>query len=317
LVLKVRDLVVEFPTEGGKVTAVDNVSLEIPEGETLGLVGESGSGKTTLGMSFLRMIEPPGRIAGGSISWNESDLLSMSPRELRNYRWKVTSMVFQSAMNSLNPVETVSEQVAEVLREHTDVSNKEARAKALELLSDVGIDAKRAHDYPHQFSGGMRQRVVIAMSLALAPKLLIADEPTSALDVVVQKQILSLLKRKIAHSSLSMVFITHEIALLNGLVENVAVMYMGEIVEMGPLKSVLGKPLHPYSEMLLESMLSMETPPEILSRERKVGMQSSSAPEGACKFAGRCKYAFARCRAERPKLEKVDETRWVACFKYS
>ena len=289
----------------------------MPDGHTLGLVGESGSGKTTLGMSLLRMIEPPGKITRGSIEWNGDNVLGMTPRALRNFRWKVISMVFQSAMNSLNPVASVSKQIEEVLRQHTGISDSEARSKALELLNDVGIEPVRADGYPHQFSGGMRQRVVIATALALSPKLLIADEPTSALDVVVQKQILALLRDRISRASLSLLFVTHEIALLNGMVDNVAVMYRGEIIEQGPLRSVLDSPLHPYSEMLLESMLSMEATPEVLSKGRKLGAETLQVPESTCKYSDRCKYAFARCRVERPRLQKVGESRWVACFKYS
>ena len=305
--------------KAASIKTVDNVSLKIPTtGYTLGLVGESGSGKTSLGMGIVNAIEPPGWITSGSIYYNGEDVLRLRPEQLRLYRWREVSMVYQSAMNSLSPVKTVSDHVVEVMRQHLSISKSEAKKKSLELLSQVGIRAERVNDYQHQLSGGMRQRVVIAMALALSPKMLIADEPTSALDVVVQRQILSLLKKNVMERNLSLIFITHEIAILHGLVENLAVMYKGEIVELGPLLDVMREPLHPYTEMLLDSLLTIDEA-KTSPTSRKVVFDSVSENDSRdfCKYVNNCKYAFDRCRKERPVLIEVSSGRFVSCHKYS
>lgn len=295
--------------------AVDNANFEVPSsGYTIGLVGESGSGKTTLGMSILNLIDAPGRIASGKISYQGRDVLSMSPKELRSYRWQEVSVIFQSAMNALNPVKTISSHITEVLREHTNVSAREADERATKLLSDVGIKPSRKDDFPHELSGGMKQRVVIAMALALAPKLLIADEPTSALDVVVQKEILSLIKRRIKKENLSLIFITHEISILPGVVENIAVMYQGEIVERGPIEKVLSEPLHPYTEMLLDSLLTLDSEKSRLFESVEA---MAAVHIGGCKYANACRYAFERCKIEKPELKVSQKGRLVACHKYN
>ncbi len=300
-----------------QMLAVDNVSFTIPStGFSLGLVGESGSGKTTLGMSVMNLIEPPGKITSGFANYLGKNVLEMKPEELRKFRWREVSMVFQSAMNSLNPVKTVADHISEVLREHEVISKSEAHEEAIKLLSHVGIKTERADSYPHEFSGGMRQRVVIAMALALSPKLLIADEPTSALDVVVQKQILTLIKEKVAERGLSLLFITHEIALLRGLVERVAVMFAGEIVEIGPLSKVLYDPLHPYTQMLLGSILSLDVEAPNLATSDRTKEASEAIPIVGCKYAKRCKYVFARCHVEKPVQIETESGRWVACHKY-
>jgi len=316
--LKVSDLVVDYVIGKGRKVAVDNAALEIAStGDSLGLVGESGSGKTTLGLSVMKVIEAPGRIASGRIEYMDRDVLSFSEKELRKYRWQEVSMVYQSAMNSLNPVKTVSSHIVEVIREHSNVSKSEARERAIKLLSQVGI-SDRVDDYPHEFSGGMRQRVIIAMALALSPKLLIADEPTSALDVVVQRQVLSLLKEQAALRGLSLLFITHEIAILCGLVKHVAVMYEGEIVERAEIDKTLFEPLHPYTEMLVSSLLTLETERGKLLESLRLSKNERRSPSMVgCKYSTRCKYAFARCRIERPILQEVENGRWVACHKYS
>jgi peptide/nickel transport system ATP-binding protein len=299
-------------------TALDNVSMTIPGGGyTVGVVGESGSGKTTLGMSIMNLIEPPGKVVSGRIDYMGKNVLEMSSSELRAYRWGEVSMVYQSAMNSLNPVKTVIWHLTEVIRAHTPASDREARERALKLLDEVGIRPERADGYAHEFSGGMRQRVVIAMALALSPKLMIADEPTSALDVVVQRQILTLVRKKVEQNKLSLVFITHEIAILSGLVDNVAVLHGGEIVETGPIDKVLNEPLHPYSEMLLGSLLTLDFEASEMSKFAKAAKKLElGMPEKGCKYANRCKYAFERCRIESPLLQKVQGNRWVACHKY-
>jgi peptide/nickel transport system ATP-binding protein len=317
--LSISDLTVQYVSEKSPIRALNNVSLEIPsQGYTLGIVGESGSGKTTLGMCMMKAIERPGRITSGSIWYQGNDILKMGKSDLRKYRWKEVSMIFQSAMNSLNPVKTISHPIAEVMREHMQISKADAYAHAKELLSELQVDPSRAKAHPHEFSGGMRQRVVIALALALSPKLLIADEPTSALDVVVQRQILKILQREVKERGLSLIFITHEIPLLVGLVQNVAVMYAGEIVEFGSIDKVLYHPSHPYTEMLVETLLTMRTQREsVLTLSPNAQREHRSSPAvNACSFSGRCKYVFERCRRENPVLKGIEDGRSVACFKY-
>jgi len=323
--LKISDLTVEYQSTGSstrKKVALDRTSLEIPEaGYTLGLVGESGSGKTTLGLSILRLIEPPGKIVSGEIDFLDRDVLKMTSNEVREYRWRDVAMVYQSAMNSLSPVSHVIDPITEVLKVHAGASKKEAWDKASSLLSEVGIDPVRARDYPHEFSGGMRQRVVIALALALSPKLLIADEPTSALDVVVQKQILALLRREVAEKKLSLLFITHDISILTDVVEHIAVMYAGEVVETGSANDVLFDPLHPYTEMLLGSLLTVDSDETSLDGAKDHKESSATAlnfeNDNYCKYVNTCKYAFARCSNERPLLLESKNGRKVACHKYS
>jgi peptide/nickel transport system ATP-binding protein len=318
--LSIAGLTVQYSSEKKTIQALNNVSIEIPsQGYTLGVVGESGSGKTTLGMCMMKAIERPGRITNGSIQYQGKDILKMNKGDLRKYRWKEVSMIFQSAMNSLNPVKTISHPIAEVMREHTQISKDEAYVRTKELLLELQVDPNRSKAHPHEFSGGMRQRVVIALALALSPKVLIADEPTSALDVVVQQQILKILQREVKERGLSLVFITHEIPLLVGLVENVAVMYAGEIVEIGPIEKILYHPIHPYTEMLVETLLTMRTPKESVLKLSGDAQKEHrlSVPANACQFSGRCKYVFERCRNEHPVLTKTEDGRSVACFKYS
>jgi peptide/nickel transport system ATP-binding protein len=299
--------------------ALDKVSLQIPHGGySLGVVGESGSGKTTLGLSILNLIEPPGKILKGSvIEYEGKKIQSLTAEELRRFRWKEVAMVYQSAMNSLNPVKPISHPIMEVIHEHTNSSREEARDRALSLLSEVGIPDSRVDDYPHEFSGGMKQRVVIALALALSPKVLIADEPTSALDVVVQKQILKLLKKEVVSKKLNLIFITHEISILSGAVENIAVMLRGEIVELGPIQKVFSEPLHPYTQMLISTLLTMDSSRDLLQRapvENSYSAYSAYSSTG-CKYSDRCKYVFERC-IEHPQLIEVQTGRWVACHKY-
>lgn len=316
--LEVKDLSVEYRIEKQVIHALDHVSLSLPEGGTLGIVGESGSGKTTLGMGIMRLIELPGRISTGQVNYEGKNVLGFNDKELRKFRWEQVSMIYQSAMNSLNPVKTIIHPIAEVLRYHKRISKPEAYDCAVKLLQDVGISQDRALAYPHEMSGGMRQRVVIALALALNPRLLIADEPTSALDVVTQKQILSLIRRQVTENKRSLIFITHEIALLNGLVDEVAVMYASEVVERGRLEDVIFSPMHPYTEMLLSTILSVDSEKKSLA-----GFSSSSkersAPKSAnaCNYASRCKYAFDRCTREKPLLRSADKGRLVACHKYN
>jgi oligopeptide/dipeptide ABC transporter ATP-binding protein len=295
--------------------ALHGTSLDVyPSGYKLGIVGESGIGKTTLGLSMMNLIEPPGRIVGGRLEYAGRDLLSMSPEEARRYRWKEVAMVFQSAMNAFSPVKKTSEHIAEVISERTEASRSKARDEALRWLSEVGIESEYADSFPHELSGGMKQRAMVAMALALSPKLLIADEPTSALDVVVQKQILFLLKREVSRLGLSLVFITHDLPLLWGLVDDVAVMFAGEVVEKGPVSQVLRNPRHPYTEQLVSSLLTLDTNVRV-SDIKTLDFGQQVAEEG-CRFRFRCKYAFERCRKERPMLKEVEKGSYVACHKY-
>ena len=317
VLLKLQDLSVVYDLGDARAIALDDVSFEVRSGgHTIGVVGESGSGKTTLGMSIMNLIERPGRIERGRVEYKGRNVLEMSDSELRKYRWSEVAMVYQSAMNSLNPVKRITDPIVEVLQEHLRISKFDARQRTAKMLADVGITSDRLDAFPHELSGGMRQRVVIALALALSPKLLIADEPTSALDVVVQKQILALLKREVSKSGLSLVFITHEISLLRDLVQDTAVMYAGEIVEFGPMEKVLYKPLHPYTEMLLDTLVTLSTPPSVLDTARKTRPVLKDSPRDACKYVDSCKYAFDRCRKERPRLTQVETGRWVACHKY-
>jgi peptide/nickel transport system ATP-binding protein len=316
--LNLTSLSVQYQTDSRGRNALNKVSLAIPStGITLGVVGESGSGKTTLGMSIMNLIEPPGKITEGKVEYMGTDVLEMDKARLRKFRWKEVSMIYQSAMNSLNPVKSVTDHIVEVYRQHTDISKRQARELAVKLLTEVGIKSERADSFPHELSGGMKQRAVIAMALALGPKLLIADEPTSALDVVVQKQILGLLKKEVARTGLSLIFITHEIALLTDLVDQIAVMFAGEIVERGERERVLFTPLHPYTESLLRSLLSIDSSPEVLTEYAEITRESRVIPDIGCKFANRCIYALERCRVERPELKQVGEGRLVACHKFN
>ena len=316
--LNAENLSVQYGSGKNSKVAIDNVSFSIPSTHyTMGLVGESGSGKTTLGMSLMNLINNPGKITSGEVNYNGANVLKMEPNELRRYRWKEVSMIFQSAMNSLNPVKRGADHITEVIRDHTDISRRESRDTALRLLSEVGIEQDHADDFPHELSGGMRQRVVIALALALSPKLVIADEPTSALDVVVQKQILALLKREISMRGLSLVFITHDLPILAGLVDQISVMFAGEIVEQGEAEKIFKQPLHPYTEALLSSLLTLDAKdshPRSLAELREVNKPIAS--EG-CKYQNRCKYAFERCKKERPLLKETEAGGMVACHKYN
>lgn len=317
--LKASNLSVEYTVRKERKSGLDNVSLAIPsEKYTLGIVGESGSGKTTLGMSLMNLIYAPGEITSGTVEYGGSDVLKMSERKLMSYRWKEVSMVFQSAMNSLNPVKRAVDHITEVIREHSPgVSRVEARQKAMKILSEVGIEPNHADDFPHELSGGMRQRVVIALALALSPKIVIADEPTSALDVVVQRQILSLLKREVAERGLSLVFITHDLPILAGLVDNLVVMFAGEIVEKGSAEGVFTHPLHPYTEELLNSLLTLDAKDPPSKRSRELRETNRPIATVGCKYQNRCKYVFERCRSERPLLKDTGKGREVACHKYN
>ncbi len=317
--LKISNLSVSFTIESFQTHALNKVSLKLGDSARggIGIVGESGSGKTTLGLSILGMIEAPGKVTNGSIEYMGKNILAFDGAELRRYRWKQVSMVHQSAMNSLNPVKPVIDPIVEVLRYHARMPKYEARKRAIGLLSEVGIKPERAFSYPHELSGGMKQRVSIALALALSPRILIADEPTSALDVLTQLQILALIRKEIRERGLYLIFITHEISLLSGLVDNIAVMYAGEIVELGRVKDVLSNPQHPYTEMLIGTLLTFHSKHSVSLSRADAKEVRTAIPTRGCRYANRCKYAFERCMTEEPLLKMTKEGREVACHKYN
>ncbi|KTR07309.1 hypothetical protein NS365_04415 [Aureimonas ureilytica] len=312
--LSIRDLCVAFRTERGLVRAVEGVSLEVSAGEVLGLVGESGSGKTQTLLSVLGLILDPNAEISGSVRLEGEELVGMSQKRLRRIRGKQAAMIFQDPMTALTPVHTVGAQIVEQIRAHTKLSARAAREKAEGLLAEVGIpDPKRVFDrYPHQLSGGMRQRIVIAMAVSCEPKLIVADEPTTALDVTVQAQILDLIDRLRRDHGTAVVFVTHDLGVVSEIADKVAVMYAGRIVESGPVGALFSAPRHPYTHGLFNSI-----PPLRGARpERLTGIPglppSSGAPMQGCAFAPRCRYRFEPC-AGRPPLVP-DGAQEVACF---
>jgi len=316
-VLEVRSLKTYFYTDEGIVKAVDDVSFKVPAGKTLGLVGESGCGKSVTAMSINRLVSPPGRIAGGEILLNGRDLLSMSEQEMRHVRGAQISMIFQEPMTALNPVLSVGFQIAEAVLAHEKVSNREAWSRAVEAMKAVAIPdpEKRAKDYPHQLSGGMRQRIMIAMALVCHPALVIADEPTTALDVTIQAQILELLDSLREQYHLSLILISHDLGVIAEVAETVAVMYAGKIVEIGPAMDVFHNPKHPYTEGLLRSVPRLGSSVQKKDRLEVIeGMVPNllHLPEG-CSFAARCYKRTVEC-TERPILLEHIAEQEVRCI---
>ncbi|HTR20097.1 MAG TPA: ABC transporter ATP-binding protein [Gemmatimonadales bacterium] len=317
-VLRVRDLKTYFVTEGGGTArAVDGVSFDLYPGETLGLVGESGCGKTITSLSLLRLIpEPPGHIRPGSLIELEGrNLLTLAPRDLRAVRGNRLAMIFQEPMSSLNPVLTVGDQIAEGAIVHQGLSRRAARARAMEMLQLVGIPDPelRVDDYPHQLSGGMRQRVMIAMALVCHPQVLIADEPTTALDVTIQAQILELLDRLQRELGMAIMLITHDLGVVAGTADRVLVMYAGEVVEGASTPDLFAHPVHPYTEGLLASVPRLDRPRERLSGIPGTVPAASAWPSG-CRFHPRCPHAWDRCRQEEPTLFEVGPGHTARCW---
>jgi peptide/nickel transport system ATP-binding protein len=301
-VLSVRDLGVEIPTRRAVLTALDGVSFDIAPGEVLGLVGESGAGKSITAAAIIGLLEPPGRIAGGEIRLQGERIDDLSPRRMRRIRGKRIGMVFQDPLTSLDPLYRIGDQIVETVRTHLPMSESEAREKAIGLLREVRIPAPEARfdAYPHQLSGGMRQRVVIALALAADPALLIADEPTTALDVSVQAQILSLLKQSCAQRSTSILLITHDIGVIAETADRVAVMYAGRIVEIGPKRNVIRHPMHPYTEGLMASIPSIAGRAARLVHIEGTMPRLDATPPG-CPFHPRCTKALPRCARDQPE----------------
>ena len=315
--LAVKDLRTHFTTREGVVKAVDGITYDIQEGETIGLVGESGCGKSVSALSLLRLVQdPPGRIVGGSVEFEGQDLLSLSVDEMRQVRGNRIAMVFQEPMSSLNPVLTIERQLTEALEVHLQLGKREATSRAAELLHTVGIpDAReRLKSYPHQFSGGMRQRVMIAMALSCNPRLLIADEPTTALDVTIQAQILEMLQRLSAEMGTAVLIITHNLGVIARYASRVNVMYAGKIVESGTAVDLFQNPQHPYTKGLLQSVPQLKQDRGVkLSTIEGTPPDLSALPTG-CAFHPRCAYAIDRCRAETPVLEERAPGHAAACW---
>ena len=315
--LEIRGLKTHFATDDGWVHAVDGVDLHVDQGETLGIVGESGSGKSVTAFTVMRLVPiPPARIVAGEVLWRGRDLLRLSNAQMRAIRAKEIAMVFQEPMTSLNPVYTVGEQIAEVLRLHEGLSRRAALARAAEMLSLVRIPnpAQRVNDFPHQFSGGMRQRVMIAMALSCNPRLLIADEPTTALDVTIQAQILELLDDLKARLGMAVMLITHAMGVIAETAQRVVVMYAGHVVEEAPVRELFARPRHPYTQGLIRSIPKLGGEGHAARLDAIAGVVPSLlAPRAGCRFASRCPHAREECHAATPVLREVAPGHKVAC----
>ena len=317
--LEVKHLVTQFRTKNGYVTAVDDVSFDVMPGETLGIVGESGCGKSVTSLSILQLLPTGiGKIAGGSVLFHGEDLTKKNNRELSRIRGKDIAMIFQDSMTSLNPVLTVGRQIEETIAVHSNASKQEIRKQALDILTKVGVSSpeQRLKEYPHQLSGGMRQRVMIAMALSCNPNLLIADEPTTALDVTIQAQILKLMNDLKREHGTSILFITHDLGVIAQMADDVAVMYCGQVVEMAPAKTLFTdcEFSHPYTEGLMVSIPRLDTPAGVRLESIPGSVPHPlNLPKG-CKFAPRCKYCQQRCLEEEPELVNVTEEQQVRCF---
>ena len=312
--LSVRDLTVEFPTRRGLLRAIDHVSLDIEAGEILGVVGESGAGKSLTGAAIIGLLEPPGRIAGGEILLEGSRIDNLPYEAMRHIRGRRIGTIFQDPLTTLNPLYSIGRQLVETMQTHLKMTDTDARRRAIDWLEEVGIPAaaQRIDAYPHEFSGGMRQRVVVALALCAEPRLVIADEPTTALDVSVQAQIITLLKRLARDLGTSVMLVTHDMGVIAETADRVAVMYAGRVVEIGPVAEVIKHPAHPYSEGLMGSIPSLEHRVERLRQIDGAMPRLNAIPPG-CAFNPRCPRVFERCRVERPDLLDAGATR-AACW---
>ena len=315
-VLSVRNLQVEFETRRGTLRAIDSVSYDIAKGEVLGVVGESGAGKSVTGLAVIGLIDPPGRISGGEILLSGLRIDNLPPEEMRKVRGKRIGMIFQDPLTSLNPLYRVGDQIIETIKTHTNLTDQQARKRAIDLLAEVGIPApeKRIDGYPHEFSGGMRQRVVIALALFAEPELIIADEPTTALDVSVQAQIISLIKRLGRDHGTAVMLVTHDMGVIAETCDRVAVMYAGRVAEIGPVQEVIKNPLHPYAKGLMGAIPTLAGEDKRLVQIPGAMPRLSAIPPG-CSFNPRCSSAFDRCRVDRPEPLRQG-TQAVACHLY-
>jgi len=312
--LQVKNLVVEFPSRHGTLRALDGISFDIAPGEILGVVGESGAGKSLTGASIIGLLEPPGRIASGSITLQGERIDQLSNDQMRHIRGRKIGAIFQDPLTSLNPLYTVGRQIMETILAHLPVSHQEAKQRAIRLLQDTGIPAaaERIDHYPHQFSGGMRQRVVIALALAAEPQLIVADEPTTALDVSIQAQIIGLLKSICKERGAAVMLITHDMGVIAETCDRVAVMYAGRIAEIGPVHQVINQPSHPYTSGLMAAIPDMSSDRERLNQIDGAMPRLNAIPQG-CAFNPRCPQVFDRCRQERPELMQATTTQ-AACW---
>ncbi|MBB1604519.1 MULTISPECIES: ABC transporter ATP-binding protein [unclassified Variovorax] len=312
--LEVRNLVVEFPGRRGTLRALDNISFDIAPGEILGVVGESGAGKSLTGAAIIGLLEPPGRVAGGEIRLEGERIDQLSHEKMRHIRGRKIGAIFQDPLTSLNPLYTVGRQLVETIQAHLPVNGAEARRRAISLLQDTGIPAaeQRIDHFPHQFSGGMRQRVVIALALAAEPKLIVADEPTTALDVSIQAQIIQLLKRICKERGAAVMLITHDMGVIAETCDRVAVLYAGRIAEIGPVQEVIHQPAHPYTMGLMASIPDIEVDREHLNQIDGAMPRLNAIPRG-CAYNPRCPRVFERCTQERPDLINAGATR-AACW---
>lgn len=313
-VLDVRNLSVNYLTdENVPLCAVEDLSFRVEQGKSLGIVGESGCGKTTIMLAVMRLLPEAGRITKGQVLFDGEDILQVSEAQMCRLRWAEISMVFQGAMNALNPVRTIESQIVEALVRHDTVdTRKQARKRAGELLELVGIQTERARDYPHHYSGGMRQRAVIAMALACNPRVLIADEPTTALDVMIQAQIINLLVKLQKELNLGMVMVTHNLGLVSEICDDVLVMYGGKLAELGDRNRIFNNPKHPYTRLLMKAFPDVEHPDAELASIPGVPPRLDDLPPG-CRFAPRCPYCRDRCKVEAPAVVQSDPMHWYAC----
>lgn len=313
--LAIHNLAVEYRTPRGPVRAVDDVSFDLAPGEVFGLAGESGSGKSTIAHAIMRILHPPAVITGGKVLFQGDDVLDMDMDELERFRWRDVSMVFQSAMNALNPVMTVGEQISDVIQRHLKLTKREALDRAAYLLDLVGIESTRLKAYPHQLSGGMRQRAVIAIALALNPPLMIMDEPTTALDVVVQKEILQQIEELKDKMGFSILFITHDMSLMVEFSDRIGIMYAGKIVETATAQELLNRPQHPYTQGLMSSFPSLTGPKVKLTGIPGAPPDMGNPPSG-CRFHPRCVHRFEPCPQQLPLLRESSPDHLVACHLY-
>jgi peptide/nickel transport system ATP-binding protein len=311
--LDVQNLVTHYTTLRGPVKAVEGVSFTVDKGEALGLAGESGCGKTTAALSILKLLPSNGKILGGHILFRNYDLANISDDDMRKIRWSGVSIVFQGAMNAFNPVYKIGDQIVEAIMSHEpDVKGEEAQERTRKLLEMVGVDPSRASNYPHEFSGGMRQRALIAMSVACNPELLIADEPGTALDVIVQAQVLKLMRELKTKLNLSMILITHDLSIIAETCEKVAIMYAGKVAEYGDTVSIFKNPLHPYTQGLLGAF------PSIMAARTRMSSIPGNPPDllnppSGCRFRTRCRYAMDICIKEEPAMKEASKRRFTAC----
>ena len=313
-VVEVKNLTVHYETDDGIVEAVNNVSFHIDKGEVLGLVGETGAGKTTIALSLMKLLPvPPSHVIDGTVLLDGQDVSKLNEHQMRKLRGNTVSMIFQDPMTALNPVKYVGDQIAEVILLHDKCSKKDAMLKACEMMKTVGITPERYKEYPHQFSGGMKQRIIIAIALACQPELLIADEPTTALDVTIQAQVLEMMKELQQQRDMAMLMITHDLGIVAEMCDKCAIIYAGEIVEYGTLEHIFDHPLHPYTIGLMESIPSLDKDVKRLKPIPGLMIDPTNLPQH-CSFCDRCSRKVPRCSQDDPQMVEVEPGHWVKCF---